>query len=93
MKPFPSINTIIITPEVTSRTAQQDNLQELLSQLEQLVPNQTPDCHTNPDLEYSESPLTPPQVTNTYKGIKTNPLPPPSKGPPPCYQCIGQSYQ
>ena len=64
MKPCPSINTIGISTQLLSTPTQQVNLQEIIYQLEQLGPTQTTECHTNTDLEYSNTPT--PMVTTKH---------------------------
>ena len=56
--PHPSTNTLGIPTVVLSTPAQQQNLQELLTQFEKLVTSQHIDYH-------------PPQVTNKHKGVET----------------------
>ena len=64
MKPCPYINTIGIFTQSLSTPTQQANLQEIISQLEQLGPTQNIECHTNTDLEYSNTPT--PLVTTKH---------------------------
>ena len=54
----PSINTLGSTPEFPSTTAQQESLQELLSEFENLGISQNIDYHS-------------PQVTTTHEGVET----------------------
>ena len=44
-KPQPSIKTLVSTPEVPPNTNQQENLQELLSDFDNLVTSQNLDYH------------------------------------------------
>ena len=70
MSPLHYINTILINPKVPFTPEKQDNSKYILAQLERLVPPQTNDCHTNPDLKYSDP--FPPQVTITHEGMETS---------------------
>ena len=56
--PQPSINTLVSAREVPYTPAQQENLQELLSEFDNIGTSQ------NIDYRYS-------QVTNTHKGVET----------------------